>query len=67
MATKRNKRTEDLARRVRRAGFFGVAELARMIGRNRVTVYKAIRNPSQFGPTARAIDAAIRRGPHEQR
>lgn len=41
------------------AGFPGVSGLARHINRNRVTVWRAVRWPDQFGPTYRAILEAL--------
>lgn len=46
---------ENLRQRAWAAGFRGVAGLAAAIGRSRVSVYRAIRNPSRFGPTHRLI------------
>lgn len=36
-----------------------VADLARSIGRNRVTVHNAVKNPRQFGPTFRKIEEVL--------
>lgn len=64
-SSKRNRRLS--IRRLRdladAAGFDGVHGLARHLGRNRVTIYKALRFPSQYGPTITAIEHAL--GIHE--
>lgn len=41
------------------AGFRGPAGLARHIGRHRVTVHRAVKNPKQFGPTFRKITEVL--------
>lgn len=40
-------------------GFHGVSGLAQKIGRNRITVHRAVRWPDQFGPTYRLIEEAL--------
>lgn len=47
----------DTLRRLSAAhGFNSVAELARSIGRSRVTVWRAVRWPDQYGPTVRLLE-----------
>ena len=41
------------------AGFKGVPGLARAIKRHRITVWRAVRLPDQFGPTYRLICEAL--------
>ena len=41
------------------AGFKGVPGLARAIKRHRITVWRAVRWPDQFGPTYRLICEAL--------
>ena len=46
-------------------GFRGATGLAQAIGKNRVTLYKAVRNPKRYGPTHRSICQALKLGePH---
>lgn len=40
-------------------GYHGVADLARILGRNRVTIHRAVANPKQFGPTYALICKAL--------
>jgi len=44
-----------------RAGFNGVAGLARAIGRSRQTVYAAVKQPQRHRPTLRLIQASLRK------
>ncbi len=40
-------------------GYRDVGHLARQLGRNRVTLYNALRFPSVYGPTLEALEAAL--------
>lgn len=42
-----------------KAGFNGVAALARHLGRNRVSLWKAVRWPDQFRPTYSSIQKSL--------
>lgn len=42
-------------------GFDGVKDLAARVGRRRETVWRALRNPHRYGPTIRAVGAALER------
>lgn len=42
-------------------GFRTIGDLAKAIGRHRTTVHFAIRYPERYGPTYRAISAALPR------
>jgi DNA-binding phage protein len=60
MRTPRNNPTElDLAERAWRAGFRGVSGLAREIGCNRVSIYRAAQNPRRYGPLWAKISALL--------
>lgn len=51
--------TRRTLRHLARKRFGGVSGLAAFIGRNRVTVYSALRDPDRYGPTLAAIRAAL--------
>lgn len=51
--------TRRTLRHLARKRFGGVAGLAAHIGRNRVTVYSALRDPARYGPTLAAIRDAL--------
>lgn len=51
---------ENFERLCWKAGYEGPAGLARHIGRHRVTVHRAVKNPKQYGPTFRRIKEALR-------
>lgn len=57
MASKLTK--ENLSRLAHARGFRGVAGLARRVGRHRVSIYRALKNPNQNRPTMRAIERAL--------
>jgi hypothetical protein len=40
-------------------GFRGVPGLARRIRRHRITIWRAVRNPKQYGPTYQKISEAL--------
>lgn len=42
-------------------GHDGVTGLSRHVGKSRVTVWRAVRNPRRFGPTYAAIEKALPR------
>ncbi len=50
---------KNLRRLCWQRGFHGVAGLARKLGRNRVTIYRAIEHPSRFGPAYKLIQEAL--------
>lgn len=50
---------ENLQALAWKAGYKGVPGLARALKRHRITVWRAVRWPDQFGPTYRAILAAV--------
>ena len=58
--------TRDNFKRVCGLNGFTPEELITRIERHKTTVYKALKNPAQFGPTYRKIQAAlpIREVPH---
>jgi DNA-binding phage protein len=59
MRAKAKQATRNLAPRAWRAGFRGVTGLAAHLGIHRVTVYRAVSNPHQHGPTFRRIQEAL--------
>lgn len=52
--------TENLATLAGLNGHRGVAALARRLGRNRVSLYRALKAPRRFGPTYRALNQVLR-------
>lgn len=56
---------ENLARLAWLNGHKGVAGLSRAVGKHRVTIYRAVKQPKRYGPTFRAIKRALpRRSPN---
>lgn len=51
--------TENIQRLAFVAGYKGVADLARSLRRNRVTVWRAVKDPQRYGPTFSAIKKAL--------
>lgn len=51
---------KDLPRLAWLNGYRGVTGLAKAIGRHRVTVHQAAKNPNKYKPTHRAITRALR-------
>lgn len=51
--------SRNLARLAAINGFASVEDLASEVRRNRVTLYTALRLPSAYGPTIRALDRAL--------
>lgn len=49
----------NLSRLAHAKGFRGVAGLARRLGRNRVTLYQALKNPNRYKPTVKAMQEAL--------
>lgn len=46
-------------------GFDGVSGLAASIGRSRVTLWRALRNPTRYRPTVLALQKRLVRTTHE--
>lgn len=65
MRPKHKMATRNLAPRAWRAGYRGVTGLAAALGIHRVTVYRAMANPHQHGPTFRRIEQALTRHAQE--
>lgn len=61
MSEPRAVNTKNLRMLAWKAGHHGVTGLAKSIGRSRVTVWKAVREPNRFRPTYRAVLGALRR------
>lgn len=53
--------TEHVRRLAILNGFDGVTDLAKRVGRRRETVWRALRNPRRYGPTIKAVSAALER------
>lgn len=57
MTTKVNK--TNLRMLCWKRGYHGVTGLAKAIGKSRVTVHRAVSNPSRFGPTVKLIEKSL--------
>lgn len=51
--------SENLRRLCWARGYRGIPDLAARIGRNRVTVWRAVKNPKQYAPTYKKIAEAL--------
>jgi DNA-binding phage protein len=51
--------SDNLSQIAHAKGFRGVAGLARRLGRDRGTLYRAVRRPRRFGPTILAMRKAL--------
>jgi hypothetical protein len=58
--TKGDTHTGSLKLKVLLAGYPSITAFAKIIGRSRVTVHRAWKKPSDFGPTSRLISERIK-------